>query len=58
MEIDNSYLGKMVQIIIDKNFTYVGKIVEINEHSIIFIDNAGRRSFVSTKYIEMIKEID
>jgi len=51
------YLDKMVHLIIDEKFAYVGKVVDVGKNHLVLIDKNNSRVTISLKSIEMIKEI-
>lgn len=50
------YIGKFVQIILTNNFTYVGKVIEADNDSLVLIDKYRSKVSLSEKYIKLIKE--
>lgn len=51
------YLGCQVKLILQNNFWYKGKVINVEENDFTFIDIKGKTISVEPKFILMIEEV-
>ena len=53
----NQYIGKQVKIILNNNFWYKGKVINVTKEEFNFIDIKGQNISVDPNFILMIEEV-
>ena len=54
----NTYLNCQVQIVLDKGFTYIGKVISIDEDSLTIIDKYNSQITLKESSISFIKDLN
>ena len=54
----NIYLDKKVQIILNNDFTYIGKVIDADENSITLIDKNNSKVCIKENTISLLKEVE
>lgn len=53
----NQYLNCKVKIILKNNFWYKGKVINVEEHDLTFIDIKGNTVSVDPDFVMFIEEV-
>lgn len=53
-----TYLNKRVQIVLVNGFTYLGKVIDCDDDSLVLIDKTGSKVSLKETSINFIKELE
>lgn len=53
-----SYLGKIVKILLTNNYSYTGKVLEVNENSLTILDKFEQKVTFHLNSIMIITEVN